>query len=240
MTNNDNPFFAKSLVNRYWKHFFGQGIVDPEDDMRATNPPTHPELLDALAAHFVESGYDLKELIRTICQSQIYQLSAIPNKHNGVDKQHFSRYYPKRLMAEALYDSIHELLEAEVTLNGLPSGTKAIELPDNSFNNSNYFLTVFGRLDSSSSCEYERSQDASLAQSLHLLNSKDIQEKLAADTGMAARLVQDKGRSDEEKISELYLTAFSRYPTADEAQHCTRVSKSQTADSCRHSCKKGR
>lgn len=218
ITSPKNPFFAKSLVNRYWKHFFGRGIVDPEDDMRETNPPTHPELLDALAGHFIETGYDIKELIRTLCNSQVYQLSAIPNQHNGIDKQHYSRYYPKRLMAEVLFDSVHELLGADVDFPGLPTGTRAVELPNNSFNSSNYFLTVFGRPDSSSSCECERSQDASLAQSLHLLNSKNIQDKLAADTGMAARLVNDRGRSHEEKISELYLKAFSRFPSASELQ----------------------
>ena len=184
--------------------------------MRETNPPTHPELLDALASHFIYNGYDLKDLVRTICQSKVYQLSAIPNQHNGVDKQHYSRYYPKRLMAEVLYDSVHELLGSEVQFDGLPLGTKAVELPNNSFNSSNYFLTVFGRPDSSSSCECERSQDASLAQSLHLLNSKSIQEKLAAKTGMAAVLVKDTSRSHEEKMSELYLMAFSRFPSTDE------------------------
>ncbi len=216
MTQEENPFFAKSLVNRYWKHFFGRGIVDPEDDMRETNPPTHPELLNALAEHFVASGYDLKDLVRTITNSQVYQLSAIPNQHNSVDKQHYSRYYPKRLMAEVLYDSVHDLLGSQVQFNGLPLGTKAVELPDNSFNSSHYFLTVFGRPDSSSSCECERSQDASLAQSLHLLNSKSIQEKLAAKTGRAAHMVQDATRTHEEKISELYLMAFSRYPSSEE------------------------
>lgn len=216
MTAEDNPFFAKSLVNRYWKHFFGRGLVDPEDDMRETNPPTHPELLESLARRFIHSGYDLKALVRWIGQSQTYQLSAIPNQYNGIDKQYFSRYYPKRLMAETLHDAIHEMLGAAAAFDNLPPDTKAVELPDNGFNNDNYFLTVFGRPDSSSSCECERSQDASLAQSLHLLNSKSLQEKLSADTGRAAQWAEDRSRSREEKISELYLMAFSRYPTDDE------------------------
>ena len=218
MTDSNNPFFARSLVNRYWKHFFGRGIVDPEDDMRATNPPTHPDLLAALSRHFVDSGYDLKGLVRLICQSRTYQLSSIPNQYNGVDKQHFSRYYPKRLMAEILYDSIYELIGAEMTFAGLPPDTRAVELPDNSFNSGNYFLTVFGRPDSSSSCECERSQEASLAQSLHLINSGDLQKKLAADTGRAAALAQDASRSPEEKISEIYLLALSRYPSVEELE----------------------
>jgi len=94
MTNEDNPFFARMLVNRYWKHFFGRGIVDPEDDMRVTNPPTHPELLDALAKGFVKSGYDLKGLVRTICNSTTYQLSSNPNDFNLDDRQNYSRFYP--------------------------------------------------------------------------------------------------------------------------------------------------
>ena len=111
MSDPSNPFFAKSLVNRYWKHFFSRGIVEPEDDMRATNPPTNPELLDALAARFIESGFDLKDLVRTICRSKTYQLSALPNEYNANDKQNFSRYYPRRLSAEALYDGFHQVTE---------------------------------------------------------------------------------------------------------------------------------
>src|SRR5882672_5926996 len=113
MSNRDNPFFAKALVNRYWKHFFNRGLVEPEDDMRATNPATNPELLEALARHFADGDdpgpgrFDLKGLVRTICQSTVYQLSSEPNQHNGRDRQNFSRYYPKRLSAEALYDAVN-------------------------------------------------------------------------------------------------------------------------------------
>jgi hypothetical protein len=216
MTDRKNPFFAKSLVNRYWKHFFNRGIVDPEDDMRETNPPTNPELLDALAKHFVGGGYDLKDLIRTICRSQTYQLSAVPNEHNKIDKKNFSRYYPRRMTAEVLFDAVNQVTKAESKFDGLPEGTHAVCLPDNSFNASSYFLTVFGRPDSGSACECERSQDASLAQSLHLLNAKDIQEKLASDKGMAALLAGDEKRNDDEKLRELYLTVFSREPNAAE------------------------
>ena len=206
----DNPFFAHALVNRYWKHFFNRGLVDPEDDMRETNPPTNPELLNAVAKSFVASGFDMKKLVRTITTSTTYQLSSIPNSHNGVDKHNYSRYYPKRLTAEVLMDSINQVTKAETSWTGLPAGTRAVQLPDNSFNASSYFLQVFGRPDSASACSCERSQDASLAQSLHLLNSKDIQAKLSADKGRAAILAADEKRSDEEKIRELYFGAFSR------------------------------
>ncbi len=206
----DNPFFAHALVNRYWKHFFNRGLVDPEDDMRETNPPTNPELLNAVAKDFVAKGFDLKHLVRTIARSTTYQLSSIPNSHNGVDKQNYSRYYPKRLSAEVLMDAVNQVTKAETSWSGLPAGTRAVQLPDNSFNSSSYFLQVFGRPDSASACSCERSQDASLAQSLHLLNSKDIQAKLSAEKGRAAMLALDEKRSDEEKVRELYFGAFSR------------------------------
>lgn len=217
MSGKNNPFFAHALVNRYWKHFFGRALVEPEDDMRDTNPATNPELLQALAGHFIESGFDLKNLVRTICQSRVYQLSSIPNPHNAVDKQHFSRYYPKRLTAEALLDAVNQVTQAESQFDGLPPGTRAVALPDNSFNANSYFLTVFGRPDMASSCECERSQDASLAQSLHLLNAKDIQEKLSNDKGRAAVLAADN-RPEPDKLRELYLWAYSREPNAKELE----------------------
>jgi hypothetical protein len=215
MKSTDNPFFAKTLVNRYWKHFFNRGIVEPEDDMRETNPPSNPELLDALTKRFVASGYDLKALIRDITQSSTYQLSAVPNNYNKQDKQNFSRYYARRLSAEVLYDSVNQVTRTPSNFAGMPAGTLAIALPDNSFNASSYFLTVFGRPDSSSACECERTQEASLAQALHLLNAKDIQDKLANDKGAAAQLAADP-RSDDVKLTELYLSAFARQPDAEE------------------------
>jgi hypothetical protein len=215
MSNRANPFFARTLVNRYWKHFFNRGIVEPEDDMRETNPPSNPELLAALADRFIESGYNLKALIRDMTRSQTYQLSAVPNNYNKADRQNYSRYYAKRLPAEVLLDSLNEVTRTPGNFNGLPAGTRAISLPDNSFNAGSYFLTVFGRPDSSSACECERTQEASLAQALHLLNAKDIQEKLASANGSAAKLSADP-RPEDEKIREIYLTAYARQPDESE------------------------
>jgi hypothetical protein len=214
MAAKDNPFFARSLVNRYWKHFFGRGLVDPEDDMRVTNPASNPELLDALAKDFVDSGFDLKHLCRTIVTSTTYQLSAEPNDWNQDDKQNFSRYYPKRLNAEVLLDAIDQVTGTQTSFGGIPVGTRAVQLPDNGFNS--YFLTVFGRPESSSACECERSSEANLAQSLHLLNSAEIQGKLTSGSGQAAQLAGDQARPHEVKIRQLYLLAFSRPPAADE------------------------
>lgn len=215
MSAKDNPFFAHTLVNRYWKHFFNRGLVEPEDDMRETNPPVNPELLQALAADFTANGYDLKRLIRAITTSTTYQLSAVPNEHNSRDRQNFSRFYPKRLNAEVLYDAVNTLLETESQFAGQAPGTRAVALPDNSYNQSTYFLTVFGRPDSSSACECERTQDASLAQSLHLLNAADIQTQLSRDQGRADRMAKDS-RPDDDKVADLYHIALSRDPTADE------------------------
>ncbi len=216
MAQPDNPFFAKALVNRYWKHFFGRGLVEPEDDLRATNPATHPKLLSALASSFIASGYDLKELVRTITRSRAYQLSALPNEHNGTDKQNFSRYYPKRLTAETLYDSLYQVAGVTPTFGGLPKGTRAIQLPDSGIEN--YFLKVFGKPKGESSCECERSQDASLAQSLHLLNSKEVHGLLTAKDGRIAKLAAEKERSDAERIRELYHWVYARPPVDEELE----------------------
>lgn len=216
MTAPGNPWFAKAVVNRYWKHFFGRGLVDPEDDMRDTNPPTNPELLDALAAHFIESGFDLRNLVRTLTRSTTYQLSAEPNEYNARDRNQFARFYPRRLPAEVLYDSVNLLIGSQSQFDGLPPGTRAVCLPDNSFNASSYFLTVFGRPESNSACECERSMAASLSQSLHLLNSKDIQTRLAAEDGRAAQLAVDP-RDEGARLADLYRIALGRDPRPEEA-----------------------
>jgi len=211
MSRHDNPFFARALVNRYWKHFFGRGLVDPEDDMRVTNPASNPALLDALADDFIKSGFDLKHLVRTITHSRTYQLSATPNDYNANDRQNFSRYYPQRLKAEVLLDSIDVLTATPTQFAGLPSGTRAIQLPDNAFDS--YFLTVFGRPESASACECERTGDANLAQHLLLLNSKEIQGKLGS--GRSVQLANDK-REPADRIGDLYRTALSRDPDPEE------------------------
>jgi hypothetical protein len=217
MSDRDNPFFARMLVNRYWKHFFGRGLVEPEDDMRVTNPATHPELLDALATYFTVSGYDLRELMRLIVSSRTYQLSAEPNAHNLTDRQNYSRFYPRRLPAEVLLDSINLVAETEDNFGGQEKGTRAIALPDDSYNKEVYFLSVFGRPSMESACECERTSDANLAQSLHLINSPTLQSKLAHPQGRAARLAALTS-PDLAKISDLYLAAVGRSPEAKEVE----------------------
>lgn len=216
MSDPANPFFAKSLVNRYWKHFFNRGIVEPEDDMRATNPPTNPELLDALANQFIESGFDMKGLIRTICRSKTYQLSSLPNDYNASDKQNFSRYYPRRLSAEVLYDAFHQVTGSIQNFGGMPAGTQALQLADSS--SGPYFLQVFGQPKGDTACECERSMEANLAQSLHLLNGKEIQDKIASASGRAAAIAKDTARSHDERMRELYLVVFGREPNSSELE----------------------
>ncbi|QJW93588.1 DUF1549 and DUF1553 domain-containing protein [Frigoriglobus tundricola] len=220
MTDPKNPFFAKTVANRYWAHFFGRGIVDPLDDMRITNPPSNPELLDALAANLVENKYSLKALVKTICKSRTYQLASAPNEFNKHDKQAYARYYPKRLQAEVLLDALCQVTDSPTRFNGLPTDKnaphRAIMLPDESFGS--YFLDVFGRPQRISACECERVSEANLAAVLHLLNSDEVQGKISRASGRADALakVTDK-RSDAEKVEELFLWAFARKPTTDDA-----------------------
>jgi hypothetical protein len=206
-----NPFFARALVNRYWKHFLGRGLVEPEDDLRATNPPTNPELLNALAKHFLDRKYDLKKLVRAICTSNTYRLSAVPNEHNADDRQNYSRFQPRRLQAEVLFDAIDAVTLSQPAFKGVPAGTRAVQLPDNQFES--YFLSVFGRPDFASACECERSSDSSLAQSLHLFNSAELTKKVAGER--VKRLMTDK-RPVEERLRDLYLLAMSRQPSEAE------------------------
>lgn len=211
----DNPFFAKALVNRYWKHFFKRGLIEPEDDIRDSNPATNPELLAALEKHFVESRFDMKALVRVIAQSHAYQLSAMPNEHNAVDRQNFSHYYPRRMAAEVLLDAINQVTGSQSDFADLPPGTRAVSLPDNSYNRASPFLKVFGRPEGASVCECERVQTSSLAQSLHLMNAADVKAKLATANGRADTLSKAE-MPEPKRLRELYLAAFSRQPDADE------------------------
>jgi hypothetical protein len=213
MTSPKNPFFARAVANRYWAHFFGRGIVDPIDDMRVTNPPSNPELLDALAKNLTDSNFSLKTLIKTICKSRTYQLAAEPNDFNKGDKQSFARYYPKRLQAEVLFDAVAKLTDSPTNFPGLPTDkfapNRAIMLPDESFGS--YFLDVTGRPQRISACECERVNEASLAMTLHLLNSQEVQDKLARGSGRADALAKDP-RPDAEKVTELFVLATGQKP----------------------------
>lgn len=213
----ENPFFARMIANRYWKHFFGRGLVDPEDDLRVTNPPTHPVLLAALEAHVTESKFDLKSLVRLICNSRTYQLSSVPNDHNGEDQQNYSRFYPRRMQAEVLADAINQLTNGSDSFRGQPAGARAVQLPDDQFAREFHFLAIFGRPNMASACECERTSTFSLAQAVQLVNSKETRTKLTADRGRPALLLRDRNRNDPDRINELFLRAYSRFPNAEDA-----------------------
>lgn len=223
MTDPANPYFARTMANRLWGHFFGRGLIHPIDDARSTNPPTHPELLDALARDFIQSGYDVKHLIRVCCNSEAYALSAEPNESNREDHQTFARYYAKRLPAEVLLDAFSDALGVPTEFAGgpgrFPSGTRALDLPDEAVPNT--FLDVFGRPARASACECERVGESSLGQALALIGSPILEQKLKAKSGLPSRLANDT-RAIEEVVSDLFLRILGRPPRSGEAEKARR------------------
>ncbi len=211
MTSPDNPYFSKAIVNRMWAQLLGTGLVEAIDDMRVTNPPSNGELLDALAADFVKHNFDLKHLIRTIMNSQTYQLSSTPNSSNEKDRRNYARFYPRRLSAQVLCDAVDAATGSVEKYRGFPLGARAIDLPDESIDS--YFLDVFGRSQRESACECERSTAANLAQTLHLMNSPETQRKIAG--GRIEKMIQAK-LSDDKIARELFLWTFAREPKADD------------------------
>lgn len=219
MAASDNPYFARTMANRMWGHFFGRGIIHPIDDARSTNPPSNPELLDALARDFVEHGYDIKHLLRVICNSAAYSLSSTPTPPNSDDMQSFARYYPRRLAAEVLLDALGQVLEAPTTFRAtagaFPPGTRAIDLPDEAV--PSHFLDIFGRPARNSACECERIGDPALGQTLELVNSEELQTKLTAENGYVAALASND-RPHAENVNEIFLRVFCRPPRDKERE----------------------
>jgi hypothetical protein len=213
MAKPDNPFFAKALVNRIWGHFLGRGLVHEVDDLRETNPPSNPELLDALAKDFVQHKFDVKHVIRVILTSRVYQLSAEPSEFNQNDRQNFARYYARRLPAEVFLDAVNAACGTKGGFSGVSANARAVDLPHEGFGS--YFLDTFDRPKRVSVCECERSSAATLGQVLLLANSDEIESKIADSNGRVAKLLKAKTAAPA-IIEELYLTAFSRHPTAPE------------------------
>ena len=209
----ENPFFSTVLVNRLWGHFFGRGLVDQVDDMRETNPPTNPELLDAMAKDFAQHKFDMKHILRQMALSQAYALSSLPTEQNHSDTQNFARFYSRRLIAEVLHDAVDQAAGTKSTFGGMASDARAIDLPHEGFGS--YFLETFDRPKRVTGCECERSAGATLAQVLLLSNSDEIENKLANGEGRVARLIKEK-LTDEQAIEELYLAALGRLPTPEE------------------------
>lgn len=212
MTAPDNPYLARAIVNRLWAHYLGRGLVEPVDDLRATNPAGNEPLLAALAAHLVEVRYDLKALTRTILTSRVYQLGRA-TKANADDEQNFSHARPRTLPAEVLLDAVCQVTEVPEKFNGAPEGVRAIQLWDNRM--PSYFLTLFGRPARTSVCECERGTEPTVAQALHLMNAPEIAAKIHSRRGVARRLA-DSTMTPAEIVDELSLLTHARLPTPAE------------------------
>jgi hypothetical protein len=218
----DNPYLARVEANRIWSQLFARGIVDPIDDFRDSNPPTNRPLLDALTKSFVESGFDRKQLIRTILLSRTYQSSYETNPFNDKDTLYFSHQQPRLLGAEQLLDAINQLTQTEQNFGSLPPGTRATQIPAPDLAKVD-FLKVFGQPERSTVCACERSEDSNLSMAIELFNGSTIYDKLRSPTNRFRKGIAD-GRAVEEIVSELYLAGLSRRPTAEELaeaiKHC--------------------
>jgi hypothetical protein len=209
-----NPFFAKSLVNRIWFHLLGRGIVEPVDDFRDSNPAANDELLDGLTADFVKGGYNLKSLIRSVVTSRVYQMSAATTPLNADDNLYFSHAFTKLVPAEVLLDAISTVTGTTTKFDGLPTGSRATQIPDGKMENP--FLKTFGRPARELACECERESDSNLSQALQLIGGATVNGKLRDDKGRMAQLAKS-GRTPESITRELYLVALSREPSPTES-----------------------
>jgi Protein of unknown function (DUF1549)/Protein of unknown function (DUF1553) len=215
LTSKENPFFARAITNRVWSYFFGRGIIDPVDDIRASNPPSNPALLDALTADVIAHNFDLRYLMRTIANSRAYQASFVTNEWNQEDRDNFSHAFPRRLTAEELMDAVSFSAGARPHFPEVPDDTNASQLVDPHIGKEG-FLDVFGRPLRESSCECERRSDFSLPQALNLVNGKTISDAVADPKGRVAKLVLS-GKGDAAIVEELYLASLSRLPGSEES-----------------------
>lgn len=210
MTAPNNPYFARAIANRLWAHYFGRGLVEPVDDLRPTNPATNEALLADLERHIRDAKYDLKAVTRTLLNSRAYQLSQETTASNADDVQNFSHAAAKALPAEVLLDAISQATGSPEKFNGWPEGHRAIQIWDNRM--PSYFFRIFGRPLRASVCECERSNEPSVAQALHLMNSSEIADKVQARAGTARRLA-DSTKTPAEIVEELYLGTLARWPS---------------------------
>ena len=218
ITADSNPYFAKATVNRLWSYYFGRGIVDPVDDMRATTPASVEGLLEALAEEFVRSGYDTKHIIKLILNSRTYQLSAEPNETNKLDDRFFSRFMPRPLMAQVLLDVLNDVTGSSQKYGRYPEGTRAIELP---LPVRSAFLDLFGRSDREFLGNLDPLLEPTLTQALHIINSRYVNQKLKTRNGTITQLLEPKTGEKlqpAELATELYLMTLSRYPTEVELE----------------------
>jgi hypothetical protein len=213
LTSPDNPYFSRAIANRVWANFFGVGLVEMVDDMRLTNPASNDELLNAAAKFLVDNHFNLKSLMRAILQSQTYQRSSQPLAENKSDTRFYSRYYPRRLMAEVLLDAMSQVTGTPTKFGDYPVGWRAMQLPDANVNS--YFLKTFGRPERVVTCECERTAEPTMVQVLHISNGDSLNDKLQAKGNRLEQLLS-ANTPDDKLVEDLYLSALSRLPTEDE------------------------
>ena len=215
LTDSSNPYFARVMANRVWAEIMGHGLVDPVDDIRATNPASNEALLDHLSIEFRQQGYDIKKLIRVIMTSHVFGLSSTPTERNVSDTKNFSRYYRQRMRAEVLLDAVNDVLDTEEEFAAMPPGSRAMQLWTHRA--SSLFLDTFGRPDLNQDPPCERSTESTTPQVLHLMNSPVLNRKISLDSARPAKLAASE-LSNEAIVEEAYLLAYSRLPNADERQ----------------------
>lgn len=216
LTSKENPWFASNISNIVWEHFFGIGIVDPVDDARVSNPPSNPALFDALGGKLAEYNFDIKRLVRDICNSRTYQLSTQANESNANDETNFSRARVRRLRAEVLLDVIAQVTDTPNKFRGLPLGSRAVQIADGG--TTNYFLTTFGRATRATVCSCEVKMEPNLSQALHMLNGDSTHDRIYRGK-VVNKLKNEHGSNAEKVITSLYLRTLTREPTAAELQH---------------------
>lgn len=214
LTGKDNTYFRWVIANRVWADMMNRGLVEPVDDLRASNPASNPELLEALGVDLRDHGYDLKHLIRRIASSYVYGLSSMPSERNLVDTRNYSRFYRQRLRAEVLLDSVSQITGVGENFAAMPPESQSRQLWSHRIDS--LFLDAFGRPDPNQDPPCERTPDTTIVQALHLMNSQSLYNKVTQDSGMAATLAASK-KTPEEVVDELYLTIFTRKPSAEEA-----------------------
>ncbi len=214
LTSKENPMFARAGANRIWSYFMGRGIIEPVDDIRTSNPPSNPELLDALTKDFVDSGFDIKHIMRTIARSRTYQQSIKTNKWNKSDTINFSHAVARRLTAEQLLDAIGIATGSRPRFQEVPKNFRAVQLPDSKVKDDG-FLKLFGRPERETSCECERTTEVSLAHAMNLINGPTVAEALIDPKGRIAQLIKSN-QDDRVLVEELYLATFSRLPEKNE------------------------
>jgi hypothetical protein len=215
MTSRENPYFARTMANRVWADLMGRGLVEPVDDLRATNPPVNAPLLEALGRDFAEHNYDVQHLIRRIVLSHAYALSSVPTDGNAVDTRTYSRRYRQQLRAEVLHDSLLQVTGAAESFEGMPPGSQARELWTHRIDS--LFLDAFGRPDPNQDPPCERITEPTAVQTLHLMNSERLAGHIQSDSGRAAQLAASD-RPPAEIVEELYLSIYARRPTEAELQ----------------------